>query len=236
LRRITKTLIHEPGDLHIAVVEYGIVFSGNICSKNVLQLHESCSFFEGTIMSTEEIKYEVEMLTDIISIDEYVSHFLDVDLFVSCCRQCPNYGTVWSCPPFDFEAADYWKEYDSFEVYLARVIIDPAAREVVYGDDEINDIGRRVLQKEKNALMKKLLKKENAPDRISLLAGNCRLCGEGNCARKTNEPCRHPEKMRYSIEALGGNVEKMIKELFGYEMLWAHNGRLPEYYLLTAEC
>jgi len=227
-------MIHEPGDLHIAAAEYGIVFSGSVCSKNVLQLHRSCSFFEVKNMDDSEIKYQVEMLTDTVSVDEYVSRFLNVDLFISCCRQCPNYGNVWSCPPFDFDVEDYWKKYDSFEVDLARIIIDPAAREVVYGEDEINDIGRQVLQKEKNALMEKLLAEEVPPDRISLLAGNCRLCGEGNCARRINEPCRQPEKMRYSIEALGGDVAKTIKEMFGYEMLWARDGKLPEYYLLTA--
>ena len=53
------------------------------------------------------------------------------------------------------------------------------------------------------------------------------------CTRVNEEPCRHPEKMRYSIEALGGDVSKTAADLLDLELKWGKNGELPEYFVLV---
>ena len=41
---------------------------------------------------------------------------------------------------------------------------------------------------------------------LSLGAGGCTICEK--CAKKTDEPCRHPDKRIPSLEAYGVNVSK----------------------------
>ena len=64
----------------------------------------------------------------------------------------------------------------------------------------------------------------------ALFAGACELCE--SCNKESGEPCRHPEQMRYSIEALGGNVAQAAQFYFDDRILWAANGHLPEYFIL----
>ena len=39
--------------------------------------------------------------------------------------------------------------------------------------------------------------------------------------------------MRYAIEGLGADVDKTIEDLFGYKILYAHDGKLPEYLIFV---
>lgn len=48
-------------------------------------------------------EYIIENFTANISVDEYISRFRDEKRFVEFCKQCPNYGNSWGCPPFDFD-------------------------------------------------------------------------------------------------------------------------------------
>ena len=43
----------------------------------------------------------------------FVSHYVDVPRFLECCRQCPNYDKKWSCPNFNFEQNEYWKQFET---------------------------------------------------------------------------------------------------------------------------
>lgn len=68
------------------------------------------------------------------------------------------------------------------------------------------------------------------PGSRALFAGTCELCE--NCDKEQGIPCGHPEIMRYSIEALGGNVAKAVQIYFDDTIHWAKDGRLPDYYIL----
>lgn len=63
----------------------------------------------------------------------------------------------------------------------------------------------------------------------SLSSGGCRICPV--CARVENKPCRHPEKMRHSLDAFGFDLTKITREFLGVELKWS-NGGLPEYHTL----
>ena len=63
----------------------------------------------------------------------------------------------------------------------------------------------------------------------------CRRCGKyfiTECARGSGEPCVRPELMRYSVESIGGDVLRSLRDFFGEEVEWAENGRLPGKYIL----
>jgi hypothetical protein len=53
------------------------------------------------------------------------------------------------------------------------------------------------------------------------------------CTREFGAPCKMPFKMRYSIESLGGEVDRAVEDLFGYKILYAHDGKLPEYLIFA---
>ena len=50
--------------------------------------------------------YKRANFTASIGLDEYISRFRDVKGFFEFCKQCPNYGNSWGCPPFDFDTGE----------------------------------------------------------------------------------------------------------------------------------
>ena len=107
----------------------------------------------------------------------------------------------------------------------------PELREKHYSQEEINELSRALLAPAKRQMTDTLLTMENEyPGSRALFAGTCELCE--NCDKEQGIPCRHHELMRYSIEALGGNVAKAVQIYFDDIILWAENGHLPEYFIL----
>ena len=64
-----------------------------------------------------------------------------------------------------------------------------------------------------------------------LFLGKCNLCMR--CTREVGIPCKMPFKMRYSLEALGADVDRTVEDLFGFKILYAHKGQLPEYLMFV---
>ena len=64
--------------------------------------------------------------------------------------------------------------------------------------------------------------------------GSCPYCGAASCARIGGEPCRPPDKVRPSLEAIGFDISKTAKDLLGIDIKWSQNGLIPEY--LTLVC
>ena len=84
------------------------------------------------------------------------------------------------------------------------------------------------------ALTEKLYARELQIDGSqSLSAGSCRICGYDNCARKNGEPCWFPDRLRYSIESLGGNVGLTCTKLLGLPLQWVEEGIVPDYFVLV---
>ena len=51
-------------------------------------------------------------------------------------------------------------------------------------------------------------------------------------ARLEGKPCRMPERMRWSIEALGGDCGGALEKYFGESLQWSTGQRLPEQIIL----
>ena len=64
--------------------------------------------------------------------------------------------------------------------------------------------------------------------------GKCLHCSDNECTRNCGTPCRHPEKVRPSLEAFGFDIAKTLSELFNIELLWGKDGKLPEYLVLVS--
>ena len=40
-----------------------------------------------------------------VPVSEYLDKYVDVPAFLEACKACPNYGRIWSCPPYDFQVS-----------------------------------------------------------------------------------------------------------------------------------
>lgn len=189
--------------------------------------------------------YKVERLEAEISVDKYIDEYVNVEEFLEYCKECPNYEKKWSCPPYDFDVLEYWKQFKTLLVVGYRIVFDDEVCNKTYTKEEINEITEKVLTAEKENMTEELYDMEaDFEGSISLSAGSCSLCGgtlmtESHCSRvecpngKASECCRHYDKLRYSIESLGGNVGKTCSKLMRDEIEWIEEGKLPKHYMLV---
>lgn len=178
------------------------------------------------------LEYSTESLENWIAVSEFTAKYVDVLRFLECCRACPHYAMKWSCPPYDFEPIDLWEKFSTFLVFGTKISLGAASG----SEWDIWEQGgemRQVMAKEKGKLLSRALSLEKQyKDSLGLSAGSCDLCGK-NCTRRFGSPCRHPEQMRRSIEALGGNVSAIAQDLLGTPMQWMKEGKLPDYFVLV---
>ena len=201
---------------------------------------------------------QLETLTSEIAMEDYLRDYVDVERFLGLCAQCSNYDSRWSCPPYDFDPLDYLKEFSAVRVVARRISpigdwrfgehagqadptdstldaeADSAAGPTYTGENaQSYDHVWRMLSQVKADLEEELFEMEKQfPGSRLLSGGSCYKCAEG-CTRPAGEPCRHPEMMRYSIEALGGDVEKIAKDLLHSPLIWCGAGEFPPYYMLV---
>jgi predicted metal-binding protein len=161
-----------------------------------------------------------------ISVEDYLEGYVAVEEFLEYCKVCPNYGKIWTCPDYDFDVIGYWKQFRSLTVYARKIYFDP---------DTTQEESMRIMQEVKDDMSRELfeLEKQN-PGSVSLYAGSCSICGIGNCTRPEGLPCRCPDKMRYSIESLGGNVGLTCRKLMKIQLEWIEDGKVPSYFVLAA--
>lgn len=172
-----------------------------------------------------------------MGVSDYLEGYVAIEEFLEYCKACPNYGAIWSCPPFDFDAEGCWRRFSCLLV-IARKIHLPG------GISQAE--GFRILEEVKADMSRELFEMEAAnPGSVSLSAGSCSICrnafgcetesetetGTGNaaphgCTRSNGQPCRYPDTMRYSIEALGGNVGLTVQKLLGIQLEWMEEGKV----------
>ena len=93
----------------------------------------------------------------------------------------------------------------------------------------------RLMRPERKRIEARLLDMERRiGGRSFAYVGTCLHCPEGSCTRLDGNPCRHPDRVRPSLEACGFDVGRTARELFGIELKWGVEGRMPEY--LTLVC
>ncbi|MCI7472596.1 MAG: DUF2284 domain-containing protein [Clostridiales bacterium] len=148
---------------------------------------------------------------------------MDVPKFLAYCKDCPNYNTRWSCPPFDFDPLEIWSRYDTLRLIACVLSFAP-------GQDAQSAV--QALKEVKKDLVEELLALEQSvPGSFALSAGTCEYCER--CGKADGMPCRAPERLRYSIEALGGDVGKTMEKYLQKPIRWIRNGTVPEYLTLV---
>lgn len=192
--------------------------------------------------------HKVERLTATIGVAQYIDEYVNIDEFLECCKACPNYNRKWSCPPHDFDVINYWQQFNKLYLISSKITLTEESKVRNYDNEELIKVLHEALLAEKLKLIEELFAMEKVyPGSMSLFAGSCGLCGDGlmdngTCSRiecnyelgGAKAYCRHFDKMRYSLESLGGNVGATCSQLLGTELKWVEAGKLPPYFVLVA--
>lgn len=186
-----------------------------------------------TFETAELPEYRVEAYVAEIPVPEYMESCVDIPTFLGYCEACPNYEKTWACPPFDFSVQDFWLGYRSFYMSGKKIVFDTRELGRKYAVEDFKKFSGQILKKESHALEAELIKLETQyPGSVALSMGSCDVCGEAGCTRPLGEPCRRPERMRHSVESVGGNVGLSVKKYLKQEIQWMSEERLPDYFIL----
>lgn len=178
-------------------------------------------------------RYTTEIKENTIAVSEFLERFVDVEKFLGYCKECKNYDVHCACPPYDFDPVELWKKYTELKVVGLKITFDADFAGTELDHDAWTALYKEIIRKESFGLYKRLLAEEEAGEGLFLLnPGSCSVCGDDHCDRR-KAPCAHPEKRRYSIESLGGDVPAVSKEVLGLELKWIEAGLVPEYLVLV---
>lgn len=139
--------------------------------------------------------------------------------------KCPNYNHSWACPP---EAPYLEKEVSTFNKFF-----------LIYYKCDLNKHIEKEKLKHPNQSEKRIKNKllmtnflrdkleqeifeflnefqDNCKQKFVLWDGHCRVCYnilDKDCSYDSGEPCRYPDKIRYSMEAVGIDVTKTVRNV-----------------------
>lgn len=175
--------------------------------------------------------YHTEVYIKYSSLDDLKKELWNIEKFENLCKQCKNYNKVWSCPPYNFSVKEYLNKYKHMYIIGVKIIFDEDTLSTINTKEKISAYTTETLHFIKNKIMHEMLKLEKLyPNSTSLSAGGCNLCE--SCSKLNNKTCLHPELMRYSLESLGFDVGGISSKLLDFELKWATETRLPDYFSL----
>lgn len=170
--------------------------------------------------------YTTERYTAELDAETYIERFRRADYFLKLCQQCGNYGRRYGCPPFDHDPLTVLQRYDRVRIIGVKVTPHDKSLPLSAAGDMMHPVT--------TALNEELLELERSSGGMSFsFVGSCPYCDGAQCARIDGKPCRHPDKVRPSLEAYGFDVSLTAKELLGIEIKWSEQGLLPEYLTLV---
>ncbi|WP_305513200.1 DUF2284 domain-containing protein [Methanobrevibacter sp. V14] len=173
---------------------------------------------------------EIKKLMADVDVEEYYEKYVDFEKFSKLCMEEQEMlGYNWSYPPFDFDVDELWHSYNKLKLIAFKIEFSADELEATFTDDQLKMVLKR-FERFKVRLMNDIYALEDE-DSMGLFLGKCTLCMR--CTREFGMQCKMPLKMRYPIEALGGDVDKTVEDIFGYKIIYAHEGRLPEYLIFV---
>ena len=174
--------------------------------------------------------YSAKYRKNSMPLTEFRQKYQDREKYMVYCRECPNYNTVWSCPPLTFDVDAYLERFSWVNVLCAKIILSSQVIAEADKPEKIKTVGWEILLSVKLGMEEKLRRLEkHIPGSVSLSSGGCNLCKK--CSRKDGQPCRQPDKMRYSLDAFGFDLTAITKDMFDIDILWCKD-RLPDYFTL----
>ena len=174
--------------------------------------------------------YHTSTTTNSLPMSEFIKRYQDQEKFMAYCKECPNYNTLWSCPPLQFDANELLQDFGHINLIAVKVIYEEETIKSADTPEKVKEVTTNSLREVKTKLADTVLGLEcEFPGSIGLASGGCHLCE--HCSRLEDLPCRIPKKMRYSLDSFGFDLTAITAELLQIELQWPKNG-LPEYYTL----
>ena len=145
--------------------------------------------------------------------------------------KCPIYGHSWACPPEAPYLEEEVSKYQKFFLVYVEFNLSQYIQTVKEKHPKRSEINIRNAFFMNNLLRDKLeqeIKNFFEEDQILnkktlvLWDGFCRVCSNNTdkgCTYDSGDPCRYPDKKRYSMEAVGIDVTKTVKNL-NIELEW----------------
>jgi predicted metal-binding protein len=167
---------------------------------------------------TSKQEYNIEVYSEFIAKEEVK---VERELFIKMCREgCKNYGKKFSCPPCSWDFLNIISGYEGIFVVMFLIKLEEI------NSTEYNKvrIANSIMKSRIDRVLRLLEEKFNTK---FLSTGSCRLCR--TCNLKLKKPCKHPDKMRYSLESSGVNCDYLSTKLFNKPLLWFKNKKAPEY-------
>ena len=163
---------------------------------------------------------------------EYIAGYRDFGRVRGYCRECSRYGNCWACPPYDFDETALLEGYAAISLLATKIV--PAEGTIL-----TPETADRIIRRERERLDRMLLKMEReaavpAHTARAFFAGTCLLCPPEHCTRREGRPCRHPESIRPSLEALGFDIARTAADIFYTPLQWGRNGQPSEYLTLIS--
>lgn len=128
------------------------------------------------------------------------------------CRACDRYARYWSCPPFASPPLESLPAWTHAILVICKTPVAPDASR----DDLI-----RLFLDAQQALSARMSPGEQAGTTL-VIAGHCFGCS--TCTRGRGFDCCAPERMRYSLEALGFDITGLAEGLAGETVQWPQEG------------
>ena len=141
--------------------------------------------------------------------------------------KCPNYGHSWACPPEAPYLEEKIKQFERFFLIYIKYDVDKE-KEKNFRQYEFM---RAKIEEEISNFIQNNTIEYNA---IQILwDGHCRLCEkEGKrCTIDEQLPCRYPDEIRYSMEAIGINVTETVRKI-GLEIEWPPRNHIYRFGLI----
>lgn len=180
------------------------------------------------------IKYKTRMSRGSCPMPEFLEKYVDPPVFMEYCKVCANYKKRWSCSPLDIEPLSFLSSYSDIRLFGLEIFLDKKSLEGIVC--EAFDVPKQIdeiLDVEKKRLTNFLIREEKKiPKSQYLFSGACEICT--TCTRIDENPCRFPERMRYSIEAVGADMSKISEEILGIKVLWMKGATIPEHLTLIS--
>ena len=171
-------------------------------------------------------KYSAEDFTVTVAVEEFMAKFRNAEVIGGYCRRCENFGKSWGCPPFEYDVEKRLRQYKELLLVATKIIPEEQGLPV--------EEAQQLILPERRRLEKRLHEMENACNGLACTyIGRCLYCPEGVCTRLAGQPCRHPDKVRPSLEAYGFDVARATSEVFGLKICWSKAGKLPAYLILV---
>ena len=124
---------------------------------------------------------------------------------VCATNACGNYGRCWMCPPDVGEIDEMMARARSFDWMLVYQTVDPL-------EDSFDFEGMMAAAARSSLVSQRLtglFRARGFARWLQLGAGGCHVCEV--CAKRTGEPCRHPDLALASLETYGVNVSRLAE-------------------------